>query len=220
MRTTLCQIPHRQHQKQRRKTHKLSEDKSDIPTFKRVIIPAPTVPSSIAPAPPSNGVSSTNGTSTAVTSTETAKPAQEQPPGVNCRACAQHHPVGSCPLKIAGVEFCNLCGMAHYGHARVCPHIQSETQVSTFHETRDSLLTSRQVRAMLEALKYSNEPEHLVNEARRYLRGLKGNLVQLKKRKEEQQHAQREAAYAAQQQQQHTYNPAGYSVPAWPGADY
>lgn len=74
---------------------------------------------------------------------------------------------------------------------------------------------------MLEALKYSNEPEHLVNEARRYLRGLKGSLVQLKKRKEEQQH-QREAAFAAQQAQQaqqHTYNPAGYNVPDW-NADY
>lgn len=37
---------------------------------------------------------------------------------------------------------------------------------------------------MLEALKNSTEPEHLVNEARRYLRSLKGNLVQTKKQKE------------------------------------
>lgn len=54
-----------------------------------------------------------------------------------------------------------------------------------------------QVRAMLEALKYSNEPEHLVNEARRYLRGLKGNLVQMKKQKELKELAAREA-YAAE----------------------
>ncbi|USW53932.1 Putative mit1 Zn finger 2 [Septoria linicola] len=166
-------------------------------------MPAPTVPSSVDPnqaastttngAPVANG-SASNGKA------DFDKPAKVEPAGINCRACTRHHPVGSCPIKIAGVEFCNLCGMAHYGHARVCPHIQSETQV----------------RAMLEALKYSNEPEHLVNEARRYLRGLKGNLVQLKKRKEEQQHAQREAAFAAQRQQ-HTYSQTGYSVPAWGG---
>lgn len=49
---------------------------------------------------------------------------------------------------------------------------------------------------MLEALKYSTEPEHLVNEARRYLRGLKGNLVQLKKQQEVKK-AEREAQMAA-----------------------
>lgn len=36
---------------------------------------------------------------------------------------------------------------------------------------------------MLESLKGSNEPEHLVAEARKYLRGLKGSLVQMKKQK-------------------------------------
>jgi chromodomain-helicase-DNA-binding protein 4 len=53
---------------------------------------------------------------------------------------------------------------------------------------------------MIEALKYSNEPEHLVNEARRYLRGLKGNLVQLKKQRELKEQAAREAQYQQQQQ--------------------
>ncbi|KAK4897137.1 hypothetical protein LTR27_005030 [Elasticomyces elasticus] len=71
--------------------------------------------------------------------------------------------------------------MAHFGHARVCPHIQSETQV----------------RAMLEALRHSNEPEHLVNEAKRYLRGLKGSIVHQKKQKEAKEHAAREAEAAA-----------------------
>ena len=37
---------------------------------------------------------------------------------------------------------------------------------------------------MLESLKYSTEQEHVVSEAKRYLKGLKGNLVQLKKQKE------------------------------------
>lgn len=55
---------------------------------------------------------------------------------------------------------------------------------------------------MLEALKYSNEPEHLVKEANRYLRGLKGSLVQLKKQKEAKEAAAREAAVATQAFQQ------------------
>ena len=46
---------------------------------------------------------------------------------------------------------------------------------------------------MLESLKNSNEPEHLVTAARRYLKGLKGNLVQLKKQQEAKKHAAREA---------------------------
>jgi hypothetical protein len=77
------------------------------------------------------------------------------------------------------------------------------------------VLTFHQVRAMLEALKNSNEPEHLVNEARRYLRGLKGNLVQMKKQKEAKEHAAREAAVAAQnfQNQQHQAN--NYMVHDW-----
>jgi hypothetical protein len=54
---------------------------------------------------------------------------------------------------------------------------------------------------MIEALKYSNEPEHLVNEARRYLRGLKGNLVQLKKQRELKEQANLAAQYQQQQQQ-------------------
>ena len=46
---------------------------------------------------------------------------------------------------------------------------------------------------MMEALKSSNEPEHLINAARRYLKGLKGNLVQIKKQKETKEQAAREA---------------------------
>ena len=46
---------------------------------------------------------------------------------------------------------------------------------------------------MIDALKDSNEPEHLIAEARRYLRGLKGNLVQLKKQKEAKSYAMQEA---------------------------
>lgn len=58
---------------------------------------------------------------------------------------------------------------------------------------------------MLESLKHSNEPEHLVAEAKRYLRALKGNLVQLKKKKEEKERAMREAE--AQAAFQYARNP-------------
>lgn len=63
---------------------------------------------------------------------------------------------------------------------------------------------------MLEALRYSTEPEHLVNEARRYLRGLKGNLVQLKKQ-QELKRAEQEAMHAAATM----YHPQASMVPEW-----
>jgi hypothetical protein len=83
-----------------------------------------------------------------------------------CQACTKFHPVGSCPLKVAGFELCPLCGIAHYGHARNCPHIRSETMV----------------RLMLDTLKTSSEPRYLVDAATKYLRGVKGHLVHTKKR--------------------------------------
>ena len=51
---------------------------------------------------------------------------------------------------------------------------------------------------MTEALKTSTEPEHIVAEARKYLKGLKGNLVQMKKQKEARSHAAREAVLQEQ----------------------
>lgn len=86
-----------------------------------------------------------------------------------CPACHQHHPRGACTLKVAGVEHCGLCGLAHYGHSRTCPHIRSETQV----------------REMIEALKRSPEDRELVDTAVKYLRGVKGTLVQQKKKDRE-----------------------------------
>ncbi|KAJ5820554.1 hypothetical protein N7474_006145 [Penicillium riverlandense] len=77
-----------------------------------------------------------------------------------CAACKKHHGRGSCPLKLAGVEYCPLCGLAHFGRNRSCPHLQSESQV----------------RRMLVALSKSTEhPEH-VTLARQYLRGILGHL--------------------------------------------
>jgi hypothetical protein len=86
-----------------------------------------------------------------------------------CYACRNPHPRGACPLKIAGVEHCGLCGLAHFGFARTCPHINSETQV----------------REMIAALKNSPEKKELVEAAMKYLRGVKGTLVQRKKRDRE-----------------------------------
>lgn len=94
---------------------------------------------------------------------------QPYPPMKQCPACVRVHPVGSCPIKLAGVEHCGLCGIAHFGHARVCPHVRSETQV----------------KLMIEALKQSAEPKHLVEAAMKYLRGVKGTLVQHKKQVKE-----------------------------------
>jgi hypothetical protein len=82
---------------------------TEPPPFRRVVVPQPVAPK----------LEDTKDTSIGLA-------------GVNCQACRKFHLVGSCPVKLAGVEYCNLCGMAHYGHARVCPHIQSETQVYSF----------------------------------------------------------------------------------------
>ena len=88
---------------------------------------------------------------------------------VICPACYELHPQGACPLKFAGVEHCGLCGLAHFGIGRTCPHIKSETQV----------------REMLIALKSSPEKKELVDMAIKYLRGVKGHLVQHKKKEKE-----------------------------------
>lgn len=64
---------------------------------------------------------------------------------------------------------------------------------------------------MLKALKASNEPEHLVQAATRYLKGLKGNLVQLKKQKQLKEQAARELAanssFLQQSQSQYQHQP-------------
>ncbi|KAL4778932.1 PHD/FYVE-zinc-finger like domain-containing protein [Aspergillus varians] len=83
-----------------------------------------------------------------------------------CFVCTRIHPVGSCPLKVAGVEHCGLCGIAHFGHARTCPHLKSD-----IHVTR-----------MLDALKQSTEDQHLVALAKKYCYGIKGDLSRRKKR--------------------------------------
>ena len=85
-----------------------------------------------------------------------------------CLACGAPHPVGHCPLKFAKVEHCPLCGIAHYGHQRTCPHLNSITQC----------------RGMLAALKDSREPRAEIEQAKKYIVGVIGDLQRRKKMKE------------------------------------
>ena len=94
---------------------------------------------------------------------------------VQCIVCDKVHSEGYCPLKLAGVEHCNMCGLAHYGHARTCPHINSVTQL----------------RAMNEALKYSPEPQELKELAKKKILGIIGDLNQRKRKEEEKRAALR-----------------------------
>lgn len=86
-----------------------------------------------------------------------------------CLACNVRHPTGSCPLKLAGVEFCGLCGLAHYGSGlpKCCPHLNSVTQC----------------RIMLEILKSSPEPKELIETAKKYVVGVIARLKLKKKQK-------------------------------------
>lgn len=83
------------------------------------------------------------------------------PPPHQCRACGELHSLGWCRLKIANVEHCGLCGMAHMGVGRTCPHLADETQVAT----------------MLSTLKESTESKDLVEQAVKYLRQVRGDLA-------------------------------------------
>ncbi|KKK24143.1 hypothetical protein AOCH_003486 [Aspergillus ochraceoroseus] len=95
-----------------------------------------------------------------------------------CLACGHTHPVGNCQLKMAGVEYCGLCGLAHYGIARTCPHLKSEVQVLR----------------MLEAVKQSNEDPALIAMAKKHLQNIRGDLASRKRR----QSGQATASFAGQ----------------------
>ena len=86
-----------------------------------------------------------------------------------CLACGNRHRPGYCPLMVAGVEHCELCGIAHYGHQRACPHLTSVTQL----------------RLMVEAIKNSTEPQEIKELAKKRVVGLIGSLNQTKRQKKE-----------------------------------
>ncbi|KAL8970689.1 MAG: hypothetical protein Q9183_001399 [Haloplaca sp. 2 TL-2023] len=104
----------------------------------------------------------------------------------HCVACNSSHAKGSCPIKTAGVEYCPLCGQAHFasGFRKVCAHLHSLEQCL----------------AMLEALKESDAPREEKEVVKKYLVGIVGNLRHDKK--VEQQKRER------QQQQQSSSHPA------------
>ncbi|KAG5209975.1 Chromatin remodeling complex subunit [Trichophyton interdigitale] len=91
-----------------------------------------------------------------------------------CVACDHLHPIGYCQLRLAGVEHCGLCGIAHLGHLRTCPHLQSELQVAS----------------MLGSLRQSTEASDLVEAATKYLRGIRGHLVAARKKAASQEQTQ------------------------------
>ena len=125
---------------------------SVVRTFKRAKIPSLT-PSDVLLS------ASTNGTNAPVNII------------MQCIACGDLHKVGYCPLKLAGTELCNLCGLPHYGYQRTCPHLNSITQL----------------RAMIEALKQSTEPLEYRNEAKKKIVGIIGELTQRRKQKQQKQ---------------------------------
>ncbi|KAI4102730.1 MAG: hypothetical protein L6R37_004202 [Teloschistes peruensis] len=106
---------------------------------------------------------------------QASKGAPSAPP--RCLACGGTHVKGSCPLKMAGVEYCGLCGQAHYGSGpqKACSHLH----------------VLEEVRKMLDAVKASPKETEGRELARKYLVGIIGHLRQVKrmeeKRREEQQ---------------------------------
>lgn len=86
-----------------------------------------------------------------------------------CIACQKHHEMGQCPLKLAGVEYCGLCGLAHYGHPQTCPHLKSVSRC----------------RMLLEALKQSPETIAEIEHAKKFLIGNIGDLQRKKREKQE-----------------------------------
>lgn len=87
-----------------------------------------------------------------------------------CLACDGGHARGRCPLRLAGVELCGLCGLAHYGSSgRPCPQFRS----------------MEHCRAMIEALKHSPEPRAVVELAKKYLYGVIGSISRKTKEQNE-----------------------------------
>ncbi|KAJ5779623.1 Zinc finger PHD-type [Penicillium paradoxum] len=84
-----------------------------------------------------------------------------------CVACQQCHMPGGCPLRQSGVEFCGLCGVAHFGGRRICPNLRSIAQINQ----------------MVDALEKSTEAPGLISIAKRYLRGVLTSHAQIKRMK-------------------------------------
>ena len=111
----------------------------------------------LSPPPTVNGV---DGALTEINSNVASQP---------CLACGKQHVEGYCPLKHAGLEHCPLCGIAHYGHYRTCPHLSSVTQCQK----------------MLDALKKSTESQLERKIAKQYIVGIIADLSRRRRLKEQ-----------------------------------
>ena len=96
------------------------------------------------------------------------RPMDQMPPMHACLACDEVHAMGWCRLKVAGVEHCGLCGLAHLGHGRTCPQLTQESHV----------------KMLLQTLKESTESKDLIDQATKYLRMIKGDLIQRRRAQE------------------------------------
>lgn len=72
----------------------------------------------------------------------------------HCVACETEHVPGFCNLRLMGVQYCGLCGLAHFSVSHVCPSLGSEVQI----------------RLMLDALRDSPEQKDQIELATRVLR--------------------------------------------------
>ena len=108
-----------------------------------------------------------------------------------CPACDNYHRKGRCPLKLAGVEKCPLCGIAHYGRGRICPHINSITQLQAMHE----------------ALKQSPEHPDVKELAKKKVTGLIGSIRQKRRMEEEAKTAKENQALRQSGQTRSNFTP-------------
>lgn len=105
-----------------------------------------------------------------------------------CPACLnQHgpHEVGYCPLKLAGVEYCNLCGLAHFAIPGSCITLKAKERFSEINE----------------ALKKSPEADATAKAARKILRKLKADIVERERRTGEQGQSEAGRKLGPQQEQ-------------------
>ena len=121
------------------------------------------------------------------------------PPPQLCDACRFEHGVhqpGACPLKVAEVEVCRICGGGHFGVPGVCPFFKSEQKIGN----------------MAHDLQKSPEAKHLKEGALGVLRQAKTSVVQGNKRKREPIPGKAIPVTASSQQQRETKNGAAVQI--------
>ncbi|KAL8694025.1 MAG: hypothetical protein Q9218_001263 [Villophora microphyllina] len=136
-------------------------------------------------------------------SSSTSRPLLTTPP---CLGCGKAHVQGSCPLKMAGVEYCGLCGQAHFGAGKrkACSHLRD----------------LEQCQLMLDALRQSPADLAQKKMVKKYLVGIIGHLRQDKKLEEDKrEELRRQQQFSIPQSHgfapshQHTGNSVPYTSP-------